>query len=225
MSAAAAAKARRNPRRRGRPCAGTSDVVHRVKVLEAALEVFADLGFEGTSVLQLGRQLGVSHSLLHARFGSKRALWEAAVDHCLERVRAQPHEAGHELEHGATPTERFRTATNAFLVALAGTPSLLKLMNYEGARRSDRLDYIADKFLDSGFGEFRRSLEAGVATGEFRRDISPATVFLLLCHGGGAYLCLRPLGSHLGLRSRRSEETLRAQAKEMTELVLRAILA
>ena len=39
-------------------------------------------------MLQLTRQLGVSHSLLHARFGSKRALWEAAVDHCLERVRA-----------------------------------------------------------------------------------------------------------------------------------------
>jgi AcrR family transcriptional regulator len=224
-SAAVKAKARRTPRRRGRPRSGTSDVVHREKVLEAALDVFADLGFEGTSVLKLGRQLGVSHSLLHARFGSKRELWQAVVDHCLEQLRARSEAALRDLGPDATPTERFRAATNAFLVALAGTPSLLKLMNYEGARSSDRLAYIADGFLASGFGDFRRSLEEGIETGEFRRDVSPATVFLLICHGGGAYLCLRSLGSHLGLRSRRSEETLRAQAEEITELVLRAILA
>jgi AcrR family transcriptional regulator len=194
-------------------------------VLEAALEVFADLGFEGTSVLQLTRQLGVSHSLLHARFGSKQALWQAAVDHGLEQLSAQSNAALRELGLGATPTERFRAATNAFLFALARTPSLLKLMNHEGARRSDRLAYIADKFLASGFGDFRRSLEEGVETGEFRRDVASVTVFLLICHGGGAYLCLRPLGSHMGLRSRRSGETLRAQAEEITELVLRAIRA
>ncbi len=225
MSKAATAKARLTPRRRGRPRTGASDAVGREHVLDAALEVFADLGFEGTSVLQLTRQLGVSHSLLHARFGSKRELWEAAVDHCLERVRAQTREADRDLEPGATPTERFRTATNAFLIALAGTPTLLKLMNYEGARSSDRLDYIAERFLTAGFGDFRRSLEEGIETGEFRRDASPATLFMLICHGGGAYLCLRPLGSHVGLRSRRSEETLHAQAEEITELVLRAILA
>lgn len=225
MNTAAAAKARRTPRRRGRPSSGTSDVVHREQVLEAALELFADLGFEGTSVLQLTRQLGVSHSLLHARFGSKRALWQAVVDHCLEQLRARSQAALRELGPRATPTERFRAATNAFLVALSGTPSLLKLMNYEGARPSDRLDYIADEFLASGFGDFRRAIEEGVETGAFRSDVSPVTVFLLICHGGGAYLCLRHLGSHLGLRSRRSERTLRGQAEEITELVLRAIRA
>ena len=50
-------------------------------MLEAALVSFAELGYEGTSVRDLCRQLGVSHNLIHQRFGSKDDLWYAAVDH------------------------------------------------------------------------------------------------------------------------------------------------
>jgi TetR/AcrR family transcriptional regulator len=50
-------------------------------LLPVALEAFADLGYEGASMRDLCRRLGVSHNLLHQRFGSKEGLWRAAVDH------------------------------------------------------------------------------------------------------------------------------------------------
>lgn len=216
-----ASKQRARPR--GRPRTGTVDAVPREAVLEAALEVFAEVGYEGTSILELTRQLGVSHNLLHARFGSKQEIWEAAVDHGLERIARRVRETD-SARDGATLAERLRTFFIVFLLSLAEHPSILKLINYEGARSTDRLDHIAERFLASGFAEFRDLLAEGAQSGEFR-DVSPAALFVLAAHGGGAFLCLRPLTRHLGIPVRRSSAVLRSQAEEVADLLLRAVLA
>jgi AcrR family transcriptional regulator len=214
---------KRRPRSPGRPHAGGADAVPLEKILDAALEVFADVGYEGTSILQLTRQLGVCHNLLHARLGSKRAIWEAAVGHGLELLRRETRESQRLREAGADPAAKLHALFVSFLLALAEHPAILKLMNYEGARQSDRLDYIAERFLASGFDQFQRVLAEGVATGVFR-EVSPAALFLLLSHGGGAFLCLRPLARHLGERVRRSGAVLQAQVEDVADLLLRGVL-
>jgi AcrR family transcriptional regulator len=59
-------------------------------LLPLALEAFADLGYEGASMRDLCRRLGVSHNLLHQRFGSKDRLWYAAVDHGFKALATPP---------------------------------------------------------------------------------------------------------------------------------------
>src|SRR5262245_65841586 len=68
-------------RPRGRPSRENGPVAPNDDLLPLALEAFADLGYEGASMRALCRRLGVSHNLLHQRFGSKDKLWFAAVDH------------------------------------------------------------------------------------------------------------------------------------------------
>ncbi|MDT7670530.1 MAG: TetR/AcrR family transcriptional regulator, partial [Pseudonocardiales bacterium] len=65
------------PRGRPRKDSGPAPVDD---VLAAALHAFATHGYQGVSVRTLNRELGVSHNLLHQRFGSKEAIWYAAVD-------------------------------------------------------------------------------------------------------------------------------------------------
>lgn len=64
-------------RRRGRPpkadAADTKELL-----LQAALALFAANGFEGTSVRDVARSVGLSESVLYAHFASKRDLFEAA---------------------------------------------------------------------------------------------------------------------------------------------------
>src|ERR1700694_1762551 len=68
-----------NTKRRGRPKA--EDVPAALDdILAAALRAFATHGYEGVSVRTLNRELGVSHNLIHQRFGSKQDLWYSAVD-------------------------------------------------------------------------------------------------------------------------------------------------
>jgi len=73
-------------RPRGRPSREDGPVAPNDDMLPLALEAFADLGFEGASMRDLCRRLGVSHNLLHQRFGSKDRLWYAAVDHGFQAL-------------------------------------------------------------------------------------------------------------------------------------------
>src|ERR1700758_447494 len=63
-------------RRRGRP--PKSDAADTKELLlQAALALFAEKGFEGTSVRDIARSVGLSESVLYAHFDSKRAIFEA----------------------------------------------------------------------------------------------------------------------------------------------------
>jgi AcrR family transcriptional regulator len=63
-------------RRRGRP--PKSDAADTKELLlQAALTLFAANGFEGTSVRDIARSVGLSESVLYAHFDSKRAIFDA----------------------------------------------------------------------------------------------------------------------------------------------------
>jgi AcrR family transcriptional regulator len=63
-------------RRRGRP--PKSDAADTKELLvQAALALFAANGFEGTSVRDIARSVGLSESVLYAHFDSKRAIFDA----------------------------------------------------------------------------------------------------------------------------------------------------
>src|SRR5262249_16079213 len=58
-------------------------------IFSAALKVLSENGFDGTSVGGLNRELGVSHNLMHRRFGSKEALWYATVDWAFGQIASE----------------------------------------------------------------------------------------------------------------------------------------
>src|SRR5258708_36712967 len=66
---------RRGP---GRPPAGMPVPEHG-QVLERGLEAFAELGYEAVSVRQLNERLGMGHTFIHDRYGSKEAFWQAVM--------------------------------------------------------------------------------------------------------------------------------------------------
>jgi len=51
----------------------------RARILEAALELFARQGFDGTSIRQLARRVGLRESSLYNHFPSKQAILKALV--------------------------------------------------------------------------------------------------------------------------------------------------
>lgn len=72
----------------GRPRA--FDVVH---ALDCALRVFWRKGYEGASLLDLTRAMGINRPSLYAAFGNKESLFRRAVDRYVERTASHVHEA------------------------------------------------------------------------------------------------------------------------------------
>ena len=67
---------------------GTPQDSTRQRLLEAALEVFAELGYEGASSREICRRAGANGAALNYHWGSKQALWTAVCDECNRRLLA-----------------------------------------------------------------------------------------------------------------------------------------
>jgi TetR/AcrR family transcriptional regulator, copper-responsive repressor len=75
-------------RKRGRP-----RVLDREAGLEVAARLFWEHGYEGTSIADLTRAMGVTPPSLYAIFGSKEQLYQQALDHSIERESKRRSEA------------------------------------------------------------------------------------------------------------------------------------
>jgi TetR/AcrR family transcriptional regulator len=197
----------------GRPRAG--EAVDEDAFLTAALRAFAVHGYAGVSVRTLSRELGVSHGWVHQRFGSKEALWYAAVDHGFGRQAAT-------LSFDPTvpdPLEQLEEGIRQFLRYSSEHPELAMMMNTEGAQDTPRLDYINEHYIEPTAAPFVRLLAHLIDEGR-ARDVPWRTVFFLLAHGATAMFGLVPLGR----RVQASDPASAGSRDEHIEAVTRIIV-
>jgi AcrR family transcriptional regulator len=101
----------------------------RDDVLDAALEEFAERGYEGASTEDIARQAGISQPYLFRLFGTKKELFKAAVARCFRETldlfqRAAEGKRGEEALHAIgeayrTQLEEDRTRLKAQMQAYA----------------------------------------------------------------------------------------------------------
>ena len=60
--------------------------MHRSAVLIAARDLFWERGYEGTSIADLEQRTGLNRSSLYLEFGSKRDLFQAALDCYADQI-------------------------------------------------------------------------------------------------------------------------------------------
>src|SRR4051794_27236662 len=140
----------------GRPRAEESPVAIE-DILDAAFKAFARYGYDGVSVRMLNRELGVSHNLIHQRFGTKDDLWKACVDHAMGRLLLQLPTAFDPTL--SDPIAQLNHAIRRFLEFSAEHPELLALMNIEAGLDTERLDYIYDNYVAPTFAPLERLLD------------------------------------------------------------------
>jgi TetR/AcrR family transcriptional regulator len=176
-------------KRTGRPKAEDAPVTVE-QILDAAFRAFATYGYDGVAVRTLNRELGVSHNLIHQRFGSKQGLWYAAVDRAF----------GQQVTQLATafdptlsdPLDQLNHAIRRFVRYSAERPELLGMMNIEARVDSERLDYIYDNYVAPALAPLGRLLDHLNQQGRIR-PISLRALFFLIAHGAAAPFTLAPL--------------------------------
>src|ERR1700682_3996293 len=126
-------------KRTGRPKAQDAPATIE-QILDAAFRAFATYGYDGVAVRTLNRELGVSHNLIHQRFGSKLGLWYAAVDRAFSQQITQLATAFDPTL--ADPLDQLNHAIRSFVKYSAERPELLGLMNIEGRVDSKQIHYV-----------------------------------------------------------------------------------
>ncbi|MDH3730040.1 MAG: TetR/AcrR family transcriptional regulator [Acidimicrobiia bacterium] len=151
-------------------------------ILTTAFAAFSQLGYDAVSVRELNRELGVSHSAIRKRFGSKQQLWQAAVDHAFGQLVDALRDPANRAPDDLDDLERLRQGISAFIREAARRPQVLQLMNQEGGLDTPRLDYIVDTYIAPALAPTARLLRKLERTGVIKPISLPAYHFLV-AHG------------------------------------------
>jgi AcrR family transcriptional regulator len=96
----------------------------RGQLIEVATSLFADHGYEGTSIEAVLAAAGVSRGALYHHFAGKEALFAAVLSAISDRVTAEVSEA---IRDCTDPVEALHTAALAW-IDLAGDPVIQRVM-------------------------------------------------------------------------------------------------
>ncbi|MGQ0703047.1 MAG: TetR/AcrR family transcriptional regulator [Gemmatimonadales bacterium] len=113
----------------------------RAAVLAAAERLFAERGFEATSLAEVGRLAGVSRGTPGYFFGSKAALHRAVLERCFEDVRRAVREGRERaLASGQTPDVILAGAVADYADFIAARPNFVRLIEREALSSRTVLD-------------------------------------------------------------------------------------
>lgn len=115
---------------------GPNRVKTRDRILDVALDVFAEEGFSGATISEVERRVGlaVGTGSLYRHFSSKEDLLQAAVEREVSRLRTDMDEARAALPDTRDPAERRRHVYEQMLGYIRRFDRLFRLMLNEGDR-------------------------------------------------------------------------------------------
>lgn len=128
----------------------------RGRILQAALNAFAERGFEGASVRDIAEVAGVNHGLIKYHFKDKDRLWKAAVDFLFMRLNEEV--ATPEEEQSLSPRKRLYKWVQRYVRYCAKHPEHARIMVQESIRDSDRLKWAVETHIKPGHQAFRLSV-------------------------------------------------------------------
>jgi AcrR family transcriptional regulator len=118
----------------------------RERILAAALEIFAERGFDGARTREIAERAGANLGLIKYYFEGKEQLWKAAVTRAFAELQADFVE-GLQRSTGADGLAWLDRAIRQFVRFVARHPEFMRLMNDEAKRDSPRMRWLADRFV------------------------------------------------------------------------------
>ncbi|WP_238995181.1 TetR/AcrR family transcriptional regulator [Sphingomonas solaris] len=191
------------------------------RMLDHVFSAFASLGYEGTTVREIAKQLSVSHNLLNVRFGSKADLWKRAIDWRVARFGGPVFTAFDELPDD--PEARLRLLVHRFCAWAAANPDWVGITHAEGRRATWRLDYIVEIYIRP-FKQRLDALFAEVAARRTMRSLSTSAFMALLVEGAGFYFASRPLLDLIGEPDERDGRKVDDQVDRLANFLLGGLL-
>jgi AcrR family transcriptional regulator len=164
-------KRNKSLRRMGRPRSFDVD-----GALERALQVFWRKGYEGTSLSDLTKAVGVNRPSLYAAFGDKKALFRKALDRYLEGPAAYTQEALKEPTARAVIERLLRGAADVN----AGPRNPGGCLVVQGAlacgEEADSIRHELTACRAAGEAAIRRRLQRAKSEGDIAANVNPAAL-------------------------------------------------
>jgi len=159
----------------GRPPLAERSPYDRDRVVDVAVKVFTERGYDGTSMADIARALGVHKSSIYHHVASKEQLLEEAVKRALNALHGMLAEPG-AMEGSAV--ERLRYVVGRTVeIMVRQLPEVTVLLRIRGNTPTERWAIARRREFDRAV---QRIVAAAIADGDLRSDIDTALVTRLI---------------------------------------------
>lgn len=138
------------------------------RLLEAAVELIAEKGWEATTAAEIGRRAGYSRAMVHARYGGKDAILDALISTEYEsKLSPSPDPATSGLEQALAHVDRI-TGLHA------EDPELLRaifVLTFEASKKTAQARSGIQIWLKRAAVTVEAGLRAGIKDGSVRPDL------------------------------------------------------
>jgi AcrR family transcriptional regulator len=150
------------------PVVETKGTRTKRRIIDAAIPYFAAVGPDAASIPEIARRVGISHSAIYQHFGSKEALYLAAVDADLTSMFEQAYE---DVDHRRPLPKRAGDLVTALAASSDDHPLACRILKNPTPDVIPRLDdlealLLIRDYLLADFVEQQRQ-------GEVRGDLEP----------------------------------------------------
>ena len=162
----------------------------RERILDAALDLFSELSFDGATTREIAARAGVTQPLLNYHFSSKDELWRAAVGRLFEALTSAMSTRSEGLR-GVDELTVARLLIREFVHFSASHPQLHRIITQECKTDGRRMDWLVEQHIrplyESTTAMFERLVEQG-----HLRDIPVAHLYYLVTGAGPTMFVLAP---------------------------------
>lgn len=118
----------------------------RERILDAALDLFSDLSFEGATTREIAARAGVTQPLLNYHFRSKEELWRVAVDRLFTEL-SRALEARLDGLRGVDELTTMRLLVREFILFSASHPQVHRIITQECKTDGARMDWLVEHHI------------------------------------------------------------------------------
>jgi TetR/AcrR family transcriptional regulator len=147
------------------------------RILAAAEHHFAAQGLAGARTEQIATAAHANKAMLYYYFGDKRHLHRAVLENLFRQLRNGVYEPQRKQ---TSPRERLREFITAYFDFLASHPNYPRLVHREAMESTKEFDWIVRQYLRPFHNQLVRTLEEGIAAGEFRTVDPHDTAFTIM---------------------------------------------
>lgn len=121
----------------------------KTKLLNSALTLFGQYGYDHVSVRMIGRAANVNHAMIRYYFTSKDELWSAAIHWLFDRLNSFASERRPKNYHQLTEKDKARVLIGNYVEYCSTYPEHARIMVQENMRPSERMLDTADRVRKS----------------------------------------------------------------------------
>jgi len=168
------------------------------EIVAAALEAFAEHGYEGTRLDDVARRAGVTKGTIYLYFKSKEDLFQAVVRQTVVPILARSEEEV--ANYQGSSADLLRTMVRGWWDVVSNTPlsGVVKLIVAEATNFPEVTRFYYKEVIRRGQQLFAQVLQRGVDSGEFRPvdvmltvRLVTAPLLLTVLHTHSLYRCVR----------------------------------